>query len=266
MLVVCITTFNHKKKRPHTLTPPPPPAPFPCPCTPSHSPLVSSPVFLPTTPHHTTRHFIIPAGDYDVKIPRGTPPGLYSIRVGRFEDDSLYACSGVFTIVRDSSKFDDDEQGVNRGDFYREGGYADSVEDDGIDYYSSDSYSFSYGFYFEDDDLADEWWRRSEGRDRVNDRVDGRSSGDSASGDSGDSASGDSVDNASVDSVDDDDSVSAGDEVESPPPDGWFWDDDWTGGDDDGYSYGHDDYSNSYSLDFRAEPIAYGWPVGKNAS
>lgn len=37
-------------------------------------------------------------GDYDVIIPDDTPSGEYSIRVGRFEDKSLFGCSGVFMI------------------------------------------------------------------------------------------------------------------------------------------------------------------------
>jgi len=38
-------------------------------------------------------------GDYNVEIPDDTPPGDYSIRVGRFEDKSLFGCSGNFRIV-----------------------------------------------------------------------------------------------------------------------------------------------------------------------
>eukprot|EP00752_Nemacystus_decipiens_P013476 g11935.t1 len=40
-------------------------------------------------------------GDYDVEIPADTPSGEYSIRVGRFEDKSLYGCSGVFMVEGD---------------------------------------------------------------------------------------------------------------------------------------------------------------------
>ncbi|CAM9863450.1 unnamed protein product [Hapterophycus canaliculatus] len=42
-------------------------------------------------------------GDYDVEIPEDTPSGEYSIRVGRFEDEALYSCSGVFTVMGDDS-------------------------------------------------------------------------------------------------------------------------------------------------------------------
>lgn len=37
-------------------------------------------------------------GDYDVEIPEDTPAGDYSIRVGVFEDDSVYSCSDVFEV------------------------------------------------------------------------------------------------------------------------------------------------------------------------
>lgn len=49
-------------------------------------------------------------GDYDVEIPCDTPAGEYSIRVGRFEDPSLYACSAPFMVVagEDSSDSSDD--------------------------------------------------------------------------------------------------------------------------------------------------------------
>ena len=40
-------------------------------------------------------------GDYDVEIPCNTPAGEYSIRVGRFEDPSLFDCSDPFTVVAD---------------------------------------------------------------------------------------------------------------------------------------------------------------------
>ncbi|CBN79389.1 EsV-1-163 [Ectocarpus siliculosus] len=42
-------------------------------------------------------------GDYDVEIPDTVVDGMYSIRVGRFEDDALYGCSGEFEIVGSSS-------------------------------------------------------------------------------------------------------------------------------------------------------------------
>lgn len=38
-------------------------------------------------------------GDYDVEIPSDAPSGMYSVRVGVFEDDSVYGCSGEFEIV-----------------------------------------------------------------------------------------------------------------------------------------------------------------------
>lgn len=37
-------------------------------------------------------------GDYDVEIPEDIESGMYSIRVGRFEDDALFGCSDAFTI------------------------------------------------------------------------------------------------------------------------------------------------------------------------
>ncbi len=40
-------------------------------------------------------------GDYDVEIPEGTAEGMYSIRVGRFSDPSLYGCSAPFMIEGD---------------------------------------------------------------------------------------------------------------------------------------------------------------------
>jgi len=44
-------------------------------------------------------------GDYDVVIPSDTEAGDYKIRVGRFENDDLFGCSGVFTV---SDEEDDD--------------------------------------------------------------------------------------------------------------------------------------------------------------
>eukprot|EP00904_Undaria_pinnatifida_P003644 jgi/Undpi1/13280/HiC_scaffold_8.g02942.m1 len=46
-------------------------------------------------------------GDYDVDIPEDTAAGDYSIRVGRFEDESLFGCSGTFEIVAKDSDSDD---------------------------------------------------------------------------------------------------------------------------------------------------------------
>lgn len=50
-------------------------------------------------------------GDYDVTIPCDTPAGEYSVRVGRFEDPSLYACSAPFMVIakEDSADSSDDE-------------------------------------------------------------------------------------------------------------------------------------------------------------
>jgi hypothetical protein len=39
------------------------------------------------------------SGDFLITIPHDVSPGEYRIRVARFEDDSIYDCSGVFTIV-----------------------------------------------------------------------------------------------------------------------------------------------------------------------
>lgn len=46
-------------------------------------------------------------GDYDVEIPEDTASGEYSIRVGVYEDDSVFGCSDVFEIVAEGG--DDDE-------------------------------------------------------------------------------------------------------------------------------------------------------------
>lgn len=43
-------------------------------------------------------------GDYDVVIPEDTTAGMYSIRVGRFDDDSLFGCSEEFEVVSDESE------------------------------------------------------------------------------------------------------------------------------------------------------------------
>lgn len=47
-------------------------------------------------------------GDYDVTIPEDTPYGTYKIRVGRFEDDTLFGCSGEFEITGTDDDDDDD--------------------------------------------------------------------------------------------------------------------------------------------------------------
>ena len=54
-------------------------------------------------------------GDYDIEIPEDTESGMYSIRVGRFEDDSLFGCSAAFEIAGsddtpdNGDSLDDDE-------------------------------------------------------------------------------------------------------------------------------------------------------------
>lgn len=53
--------------------------------------------------------FIGAGGDYDVVIPEGTPSGLYTIRVGEFEDDAVFGCSDPFEVV--------DEDDGGRGSF-----------------------------------------------------------------------------------------------------------------------------------------------------
>lgn len=52
-------------------------------------------------------------GDYDVEIPEDTKPGEYKIRVGRFEDDSLYGCSGTFEIMNDGMDEEDDDMSMS---------------------------------------------------------------------------------------------------------------------------------------------------------
>ena len=47
-------------------------------------------------------------GDYDVDIPADIPSGEYQIRVGRFEDQELFGCSGTFDIVSDGVGEPDD--------------------------------------------------------------------------------------------------------------------------------------------------------------
>lgn len=48
-------------------------------------------------------------GDYDVVIPGDVDSGDYKIRVGLFDDDELYGCSGTFAIVAD----DDDDMSMS---------------------------------------------------------------------------------------------------------------------------------------------------------
>ena len=38
-------------------------------------------------------------GDYDVTIPEDTMSGMYKIRVGPFEEEDLFDCSGEFEII-----------------------------------------------------------------------------------------------------------------------------------------------------------------------
>lgn len=40
-------------------------------------------------------------GDYDVVLPEEIASGEYKIRVGLFEDEELFGCSGTFEIVSD---------------------------------------------------------------------------------------------------------------------------------------------------------------------
>ncbi|CAM9132063.1 unnamed protein product [Ectocarpus fasciculatus] len=42
-------------------------------------------------------------GDYDVIIPSGTESGMYSIRVGVFENEAVYGCSDSFEVVGSDS-------------------------------------------------------------------------------------------------------------------------------------------------------------------
>lgn len=53
--------------------------------------------------------FWFAVGDYDVVIPSDTAAGEYKIRVGRFEDDDLFGCSGTFEIVSE----DDDDMSMS---------------------------------------------------------------------------------------------------------------------------------------------------------
>lgn len=43
------------------------------------------------------------AGDYDVEIPADTSAGLYTIRVGKFSDDTIFGCSGAFEVVKEGA-------------------------------------------------------------------------------------------------------------------------------------------------------------------
>lgn len=57
-------------------------------------------------------------GDYDVEIPEDTEDGEYKVRVGLFENDELYGCSGTFEIVGkddggDNGDSSDDEMSMS---------------------------------------------------------------------------------------------------------------------------------------------------------
>lgn len=52
--------------------------------------------------------FVTIVGDYDVDIPEDTTSGMYKIRVGRFEDEALFGCSGTFEIIGSEHNDDDD--------------------------------------------------------------------------------------------------------------------------------------------------------------
>lgn len=59
-------------------------------------------------PNRSLQHCVVSlkfaVGDYDVEIPADTEAGDYKIRVGRFEDEDLYGCSGTFTIMGDDDE------------------------------------------------------------------------------------------------------------------------------------------------------------------
>lgn len=64
--------------------------------------LGSPSIFLPLLAENLN-----PEGDYDVEIPFDTPSGMYSIRVGVFDDDTVFGCSDEFEVVSE----DDEEEG-----------------------------------------------------------------------------------------------------------------------------------------------------------
>lgn len=84
------------------------------------------------------------AGDYDVEIPCDTEPGEYTIRVARFEDDSLYSCSDAFTIEDGGNDSDDsgDDSSDDSGDDSSDDSGDDSLDDSSDD----DDFSMSYRF------------------------------------------------------------------------------------------------------------------------
>lgn len=78
-------------------------------------------------------------GDYDITLPDDTAPGEYKIRVGLFEDQDVFGCSGTFEVV---------DEGDGPGDFsfffgMLDGGDADAdadalwweAEDAGTDFF-----------------------------------------------------------------------------------------------------------------------------------
>lgn len=83
-------------------------------------------------------------GDYDVEIPCDTESGEYKVRVARFEDQTLFGCSGAFEIVGDGSSSDsgssDSVGGSPSDDSSSEGGNGGSSDS------SSDDMSMSYSF------------------------------------------------------------------------------------------------------------------------
>lgn len=79
-------------------------------------------------------------------IPEDTSPGLYQIRVGRFEDEELFGCSGTFEILSEDD-FDlsmffspEDEFGLSMSMSFGSGDEFDA----------SESFSFEFGY---DDDF-----------------------------------------------------------------------------------------------------------------
>lgn len=51
-----------------------------------------------------------------MEIPCGTPAGEYKVRVGRFENPELYACSEAFMIVNDEDSGDSSEDSTSSDD------------------------------------------------------------------------------------------------------------------------------------------------------
>lgn len=101
------------------------------------------------------------AGDYDVVIPQDIQAAMYSIRVGLFSDDSVFGCSGTFSVVSDPSlylpssqdsmsyTFEYEEDFGRDGDWWRasdfEGPATSLFDDDYVDSLVGDlSYAFSY--------------------------------------------------------------------------------------------------------------------------